>query len=100
MALTYLLDTNTVSYLLRNQPPAVRKHMDRAALAATCISTITEAELCYGLASKPGAIRQRIAIDAFLSVLQSWRGIRGPRGLMGCSVPSRIGRAVRSLQRI
>jgi tRNA(fMet)-specific endonuclease VapC len=74
MAPAYLLDTNTVSYLLRNQPPEVRRHMDRAALASTCISTITEAELCYGLASKPGAIRQRIAVDAFLSnvAIMAW----------------------------
>jgi tRNA(fMet)-specific endonuclease VapC len=74
MALTYLLDTNTVSYLLRNRPPEVRRHMDRAALAATCISTITEAELCFGLASRQGAIRQRIAVDALLSsiAIMAW----------------------------
>lgn len=67
MALTYLLDTNTVSYFLRNQPSAVRAHIDREGLAAACISSVTEGELRYGLARKPSALKAKIAVEAFLA---------------------------------
>jgi tRNA(fMet)-specific endonuclease VapC len=67
MAQRYLLDTNVVSYFLSHRPPEVRKHMDQVGLASTAISAITEAELRYGLAKKPEAIRQRYAVEAFLA---------------------------------
>jgi len=53
----YLLDTNTVSYFIAYRPPQVREHMNRVGLAATCISTITEAEMRYGLAKHPATVR-------------------------------------------
>ncbi|MGD0830574.1 MAG: type II toxin-antitoxin system VapC family toxin [Terracidiphilus sp.] len=67
MALRYLLDTNTVSYLLSGKPPAVREHLSRAGLAATAISTITEAEMRYGLANKPPSMTRRNAVETFLA---------------------------------
>lgn len=63
----YLLDTNTVSYFIRNRPPAVRTHMNRAGMEATCISSVTEGELRYGIARRPGAISAKTAVEAFLS---------------------------------
>jgi tRNA(fMet)-specific endonuclease VapC len=63
----YLLDTNVVSYFLRNQPQEVRQHMNGVGLAATAISAITEAELRYGLAKKGGGVRQRDAVEKYLS---------------------------------
>ena len=62
----YLLDTNVVSYFLDNRPPAVRLHMNLVGLDATAISVITEAELRYGLANKPGAVSQCTAVERFL----------------------------------
>jgi tRNA(fMet)-specific endonuclease VapC len=67
MAARYLLDTNVVSYFLENRPPEVRLRMSSAGPDATAISAITEAELRYGLAKKPGAIRQRIPVERFLA---------------------------------
>jgi tRNA(fMet)-specific endonuclease VapC len=63
----YLLDTNAVSHLLTGRPAAVRKRVVQVAFEATCISTVTEAELRYGLAKKPGAIKERIAVEAYLA---------------------------------
>jgi tRNA(fMet)-specific endonuclease VapC len=63
----YLLDTNIVSYLLSGNPRPVRQHIEEVGLAATAISTITEAELRYGLAIKPAAVRQRIAVETYLA---------------------------------
>lgn len=67
MALAYLLDTNIVSYLIDGRPPAVRRHIETVGIDSTAISTITEAELRYGLANKPAAARQRIAVESYLS---------------------------------
>ena len=66
MVRRYLLDTNVVSHLLDNRPPAVRLHMNLVGLDATAISVITEAELRYGLANKPGAVSQCVAVERFL----------------------------------
>ena len=74
MAALYLLDTNVVSYFLENRPPEVRLRLSRAGPDETAISAITEAELRYGLAKKPGAIRQRIPVEKFLAdaSIQPW----------------------------
>ncbi len=74
MAAHYLLDTNVISYFLENRPPEVRLRLSRAGPDATAVSTITEAELRYGLAKKPGAIRQRIPVEKFLAdaVIMPW----------------------------
>ena len=70
----YLLDTNTVSYLITGRPPEVRRRIAGVGLEATAISVVTEAELMYGLARKAGAIKQRIALEIFLSnvVIRVW----------------------------
>ena len=50
----YMLDTNTVSHLLRKQP-AVMQRVVAAPITALCISAITQGELLLGLARRPGA---------------------------------------------
>lgn len=67
MSPQYILDTNIVSYLLKGQVPALRLRFDRAAAETIAVSTITEAEVFYGLALKPGAIRLRFAAEAFFA---------------------------------
>ena len=62
-----MLDTNTVSYALRGQPPAVRTHLQRVPMVQVCISTITEAELRFGVALKPSALRLVELVDRFLA---------------------------------
>ena len=62
----FLLDTNTVSYALRGNPPNVRDRLRRIPMAQVCISCITEAELLLGLALKPEATKLALLVNQFL----------------------------------
>ena len=67
MTRLYLLDTNTVSYILKGTSPAARNRL--ATLGpeeVACLSSITEAELWYGLERIGGGERRRSAVDSFL----------------------------------
>lgn len=61
----YLLDTNTVSYLIKGHP-VVARHVVAVPMASVCISSITEGELLFGLAKRPKAIRLHHAVREFL----------------------------------
>ena len=61
----YMLDTNTVSHLLRKQP-AVMQRVVAAPITALCISAITRGELLFGLARRPGATALHDAVWQFL----------------------------------
>lgn len=61
----YMLDTNTVSHLLREHPAVVRRVLS-APITALCISAITEGELLFGLAKRPDAKRLHVAGREFL----------------------------------
>ena len=65
MPASYLLDTNIVSYLLRDQFPILRSRLNAAGAASMTISCITEAEVFFGIAKKPGAARLRAAAEEF-----------------------------------
>jgi len=68
---TYLLDTNTVSYIAKGKSPAARSRLESLGVEDTvCISSITEAELRYGLAKRPGAHALRAAVEALLFKLR------------------------------
>jgi tRNA(fMet)-specific endonuclease VapC len=67
----YMLDTNTVSFLLRSQHQAVQQHLKRTALADVCISAITEAELLYGLERKPSAVALARVVQELLLRVES-----------------------------
>ena len=64
----YLLDTNTVSYIIRDNPPSVRRHLVVKAVGNDiAISVVTLAELLYGVAKRghPRALTQ--LLNAFLA---------------------------------
>ena len=61
----YLLDTNTVSYIIKGTVP-VRDRLIRIPMADVTISVITEAELLFGVARRPEATRLKIAVEEFL----------------------------------
>ena len=61
----YMLDTNTVSYLLRGHRAVIRRVVE-APMAALCISAITEGELLFGLVKRPEARRLQVAVQEFL----------------------------------
>jgi tRNA(fMet)-specific endonuclease VapC len=75
--MTYLLDTNTVGYLVRNQP-TVLAHLVSHPPALIHISAITEGELLFGLANNPSATRLHRAVSEFIrrTTVVSWdRGV-------------------------
>lgn len=61
----YMLDTNTVSHLLRKHP-AVAMRIVAVPMASLCISAITEGELLFGLAKRPAAKQLHAAVREFL----------------------------------
>jgi len=66
MSTLYMLDTNTVSYLIRGKPPAIKKRLRQVSMRNVCISAITEAELLRGVLKKPEATMLSKLINAFL----------------------------------
>jgi tRNA(fMet)-specific endonuclease VapC len=65
MPVHYLLDTNTVSYIIRGNP-RVQKRLLRVAMAEVGISVITEAELLFGLERRPEATKLKTVVEEFL----------------------------------
>ncbi len=67
MSVTYLLDTNTVSYVAKGKPAAPRARLQALGKGElACISSITEAEIRYGLAKRPEAHSLRRAMEDLL----------------------------------
>ena len=64
----YLIDTNTVSYIVSGRSQAARRKLDQN-LDESAISTVTEGELRFGLAKNPHALKLRKAIENFLDVI-------------------------------
>ena len=62
----YMLDTNTASYIIKGQPEIVKSRIRRIPLGSVCISSITQAELLFGVARKPYAKRLAHAVNEFL----------------------------------
>ena len=60
-----MLDTNTVSHILKGHPTALDR-VSRVAMTDVCISVITEGELRFGLAKRPAATRLRHIVQEFL----------------------------------
>ncbi|MFH2123473.1 MAG: type II toxin-antitoxin system VapC family toxin [Pseudomonadota bacterium] len=61
----YMLDTNTVSHLLKGHP-AVARRLIAVPMRSLCISAITEGELLFGLAKRPAAKQLHVAVREFL----------------------------------
>jgi tRNA(fMet)-specific endonuclease VapC len=66
MAVRYLLDTNTVSYIIKGNFPKVRERLLEVPMSEVGISVITEAELRFGVARLPQATKLRIVVEEFL----------------------------------
>lgn len=71
----YMLDTNTVSHLIRRQTPVVDRVVAMPA-SDLCISSITAGELAFGLARRPEAVQLRRAVEELLKRLEvlPWGG--------------------------
>ncbi len=66
----YMLDTDTVSYLIRGTSPALDSRVAATQPDDLCISVITRGELLFGLQLKSGAHRLAKLIDQFLVRVQ------------------------------
>jgi tRNA(fMet)-specific endonuclease VapC len=64
---TVMLDTNVASVLIRSD--TLDKRIAKISLAAILVSSITEAELRYGVAKKPGATQLEKLVVTFLSTV-------------------------------
>jgi tRNA(fMet)-specific endonuclease VapC len=69
----FMLDTNTASALLKGQPRAVA-HLAAETPERICLSVVTEAELLFGIATRPEAGKLRVAVDELLAAIEivSW----------------------------
>lgn len=61
----YLLDTNTVSHALRGHGKVLAR-MTEVPMPSLGISVVTEAELLFGLARRPEAVRLHTLVEEFL----------------------------------
>ena len=68
MPLRYLLDTNTLSDLIRNPQGPVAQRISSAGESAVCTSIIVAAELRFG-AKKSGSLKLAGRVDLILSAL-------------------------------
>lgn len=66
----YMLDTDTVSYLIGGTSPVLDARVAAAQPDALCISAITRGELLYGLKLMSGAHRLARLVDQFLVRVQ------------------------------
>jgi tRNA(fMet)-specific endonuclease VapC len=62
----YLLDTNTASFIIKSNMPAVNRKLVRVPIRQLFISSITEGELRYGIARRPGATKLEQLVEEFL----------------------------------
>src|SRR5215468_10631237 len=66
MANQYLLDTNTAGYVIKGNVPSVRHRLVQVPMAQVFISSVTEGELRYGVARRPGATKLQQIVEEFL----------------------------------
>lgn len=66
----YLLDTNICIYVIRRRPPQVLARFQRCAVGDIGLSTVTLAELQYGVAKSAFPERNQEALTAFTLPLE------------------------------
>lgn len=66
----YMLDTNICIYLIKQKPPRVLKHFQSHVVGDIGISSITLAELRYGVAKSQQIEKNSRALDEFILPLE------------------------------
>lgn len=69
MAVRYLLDTNTASYVIRGNFPRVRERLLEIPISDVGVSAVTEAELRFGAERLPESARVRALVKEFLATI-------------------------------
>ena len=65
----YLLDTNTCIYIIKQKPIKVLQKFEGLAIGSVALSTITLAELNFGVMKSSDPAKNRVALDKFLTPL-------------------------------
>ena len=65
----YLLDTNIVSFLLKQSHPALERRFWKVPRTDIALSSVAEGELRYGVAKLPAEARLHELVDAFLQTI-------------------------------
>ena len=66
----FMLDTNICIYLIKQNPAKVLKHFKSHAIGDICISSITLAELRYGVSKSQHIEKNQQALDEFILPLE------------------------------
>lgn len=66
----YLLDTNICIYIIKKKPVHVINRFDKINIGDICISSITLAELNYGIQKSSNPIKNEKALESFLLPLE------------------------------
>lgn len=62
----YMLDTNIASYIICGGNKKLRKCLSQISISSLCISSVTQAELIYGIELKPEATTLKKLVYDFL----------------------------------
>lgn len=65
----HMLDTDTVSYLIKGKSPAIEAKLTELLPTMVCISVITRAELQYGLKRLPADHPLNLTVRQFLKIV-------------------------------
>ena len=68
--MSYMLDTNICIYLIKKQPESVLLKMQAHMQDGFCISSITLAELQHGVFASAAVVKNNIALNQFLSIIE------------------------------
>lgn len=71
MTMLHMLDTDTVSYLIKGKSPAIESRLAALAPSMVCISVMTRAELQCGLKRLPPEHRLHLAVRQFLKIVRT-----------------------------
>lgn len=66
----YMLDTNILIFLIKHKPAAVLTHFQQHDFADICVSSVTVAELEYGIAKSASPQKNKQTLDGWLQLLQ------------------------------
>ena len=69
MLMKYMLDSNICIYIIKNKPPAVLDKFKKHINDGICISSITLAELEFGVSASAFPEKNSIALKQFLSAI-------------------------------
>ena len=67
---SYMLDTDTCSYIMKRSNDAVLKRLQQVPVGDLCISVITKSQLLFGVELSPRRQQNEVALNAFLRYVE------------------------------